>query len=108
MRGRKKKFAFEGGVIMQKNYAEVLESDGEEETPRIRFYETKEKEELLPVEHNMPAYDKEKEIVGVTGYEVQKDKVVVKYRKERKPQRRQTLDDFADMIAKKVEGRLQS
>lgn len=97
---------------MQKNYGEEIKAatkDAEEqEEKRIKFYETMIKDDLLPVEHDMPVYDERKEAVGITGYDVQKDKIIVKYRKERKPQRRQTLDDFADMIAKKVEGRLQS
>ena len=94
---------------MQKNYAEVIERDerlknDEADEMRIIFYETKDKEEFLPVEHDIPAHDGKTQVAGVSGYDVQKDKVVVKYKVEDKPQRGQrfSVEEFADMIAEKV------
>ena len=96
---------------MQKNYGEEVAEklrtdDEEEEEKRFEFYETKVKDSLLPVEHEIPVYDERKEAVGVTGYEIQKDKIIVKYRKERKPQRTLRTDALVDMIADRVAERI--
>jgi len=95
---------------VQKNYGEEIKAatkDAEEqEEKRIKFYETMIKDDLLPVEHDMPVYDERKEAVGITGYDVQENKIVVKYRKERKPQRTLRTDALVDMIADRVAERI--
>ena len=95
---------------MQKNYGEEiteeLSADEEEEEKRFKFYEEKIKDDLLPVEHDIPAYDEETETVGVDGYEKYRDKIVIKYRKERKPQRTLRTDALVDMIADRVAEKL--
>ena len=95
---------------MAKNYGEEiteeLSADEEEEEKRFEFYEEKIKDDLLPVEHDTPAYDEEKETVGVVGYQKYEDKIVIKYRKERKPQKTLRTDAFADMIADRVAEKL--
>ena len=94
---------------MQKNYGEEVTEklrDEEEEEKRFEFYEEKIKDDLLPVEHDLPTYDEKTEIAGVVGYEKHEDKIVVRYRKERKPQRTLRTDALVDMIADRVAERI--
>ncbi len=87
---------------MDKSYARVL-SDGE-----LEFYDTK-VDGALTIEHDVPDYNKDTQVVGVSGYDVtQKDKVVVKYRVEQKPKtgQRFSLDEFVEMVAEKIAEKL--
>ena len=86
--------------MADKNYA-VVTGEGDEQ--HIEFYETQ-VEGSLSVEHDIPAYDESKQVASVSRYDVQEDKVVVRYRIEDKPHRspRFSIDEFADMVADKV------
>ncbi len=81
---------------MSKLYARVT-SEGE-----VEFFDTKVKGAVV-IEHDVPMYDEKTQVIGVSGYDVtQKDKVIVKYRAEKKPVERFSLNEFAEMIAEKI------
>ena len=75
-------------------YAEIIEVDGIQEVRIV----AESNENTLPLEYDLPEYNGLTHMAGVSGYEIKEDRVIVKYKMERKPRRRIKPADIAEDV----------